>query len=129
MYVEETSEYKRLLPTIAFVLGSYKIILWTLGISASQMVDLLNLGGNITLAILIIVFTSGSVALFIYYYGLKHVPASHSTIYELFWPLSAVALDWFIRGRLMSAAQAVGAVVLLAAIILLSKEQRMGKND
>jgi drug/metabolite transporter (DMT)-like permease len=81
------------------------------------------------LAILIIVFTSGSVALFIYYYGLKHVPASHSTIYELFWPLSAVALDWFIRGRLMSVAQAVGAVVLLAAIILLSKEQRMGKND
>jgi drug/metabolite transporter (DMT)-like permease len=81
------------------------------------------------LAILIIIFTSGSVALFIYYYGLKHVPASHSTIYELFWPLSAVALDWFIRGRLMSVAQAVGAVVLLAAIILLSKEQRMGKND
>ena len=55
VYVEETSEYKRLLPTIAFVLGSYKIILWILGISASQMVDLLNLRGNITLAILVIV--------------------------------------------------------------------------
>jgi drug/metabolite transporter (DMT)-like permease len=81
------------------------------------------------LAIVIIVFSSGSVALFIYYYGLKHVPASHSTIYELFWPLSAVALDWFIRGRLMSAAQAIGALVLLTAIILLSKEQRMRKND
>ena len=81
------------------------------------------------LAILIIVFSTGSVALFIYYYGLKHVPASHSTIYELFWPLSAIALDWFIRGRLMSVAQAVGAIVLLTAIILLSKEQRMGIND
>jgi len=51
VYVEETAEYKRLLPTISFVLGSYKLALWILGISASQLVDLLNIGGNITIAI------------------------------------------------------------------------------
>ena len=51
------------------------------------------------LTILTIVLSTGTVALFIYYYGLKHVLATHATIYELFWPLSAMLIDLFIRGR------------------------------
>jgi drug/metabolite transporter (DMT)-like permease len=74
--------------------------------------------------ILLIVFTSGSVALFIYYYGLKHVMASHSTIYELFWPLSAVAIDWIVRGRVLSPVQYIGGAVLIMSIILLTREQK-----
>ncbi len=74
--------------------------------------------------ILLIVFTSGSVALFIYYYGLKHVMASHSTIYELFWPLSAVAIDWIVRGRVLSPIQYLGGAVLIMSIILLTREQK-----
>jgi len=74
--------------------------------------------------ILLIVFTTGSVALFIYYYGLKHVKASHSTIYELFWPLSAVAIDWIVRGRVLSPVQYLGGAVLIIAIILLTREQK-----
>ncbi|MHA2424489.1 MAG: FtsX-like permease family protein [Candidatus Thorarchaeota archaeon] len=54
VYIEETSEYKRLLPTLAFILGSFKLILWILGISADQMFSLLNIGGNITLAIIVL---------------------------------------------------------------------------
>ena len=74
--------------------------------------------------ILLIVFTTGSVALFIYYYGLKHVKASHSTIYELFWPLSAVAIDWIVRGRVLSPVKFVGGAVLIISIILLTREQK-----
>ena len=74
--------------------------------------------------ILLIVFTTGSVALFIYYYGLKHVKASHSSIYELFWPLSAVAIDWIVRGRMLSPAQYLGGGVLIISIILLTREQK-----
>lgn len=74
--------------------------------------------------ILLIVFTTGSVALFIYYYGLKHVKASHSTIYELFWPLSAVAIDWIVRGRILSPVQYIGGGVLIISIILLTREQK-----
>lgn len=74
--------------------------------------------------ILLIVFTTGSVALFIYYYGLKHVKASHSTIYELFWPLSAVAIDWGLRGRILSAVQFIGGALLIISIILLTREQK-----
>ncbi len=74
--------------------------------------------------ILLIVFTTGSVALFIYYYGLKHVKASHSTIYELFWPLSAVAIDWIVRGRVLSPVQFIGGAVLIMSIILLTQKQK-----
>ncbi len=74
--------------------------------------------------ILLIVFTTGSVALFIYYYGLKHVKASHSSIYELFWPLSAVAIDWIVRGRILSPVQYIGGGVLIISIILLTREQK-----
>ncbi len=74
--------------------------------------------------ILLIVFTTGSVALFIYYYGLKHVKASHSSIYELFWPLSAVAIDWIIRGRVLSPIQFAGGAILIISIILLTRDQK-----
>lgn len=74
--------------------------------------------------LLLIVFTTGSVALFIYYYGLKSVKASHSSIYELFWPLSAVAIDWLVRGRVLSPMQYLGGAVLIISIILLTREQK-----
>ena len=72
--------------------------------------------------IILIVISSGSIALFIYYYGLNHLPASHVTIYELFWPLSAVTIDWFIYERVMTAYQFIGAIILLTSIVLLSNE-------
>lgn len=79
--------------------------------------------------IILIVFSTGSVALFIYYYGLNHLPASHVTLYELFWPLSAVAFDWIVRGRLLQPAQWVGAILLLGSIILLTRENSRGKTQ
>ncbi|MFC1565491.1 DMT family transporter [Candidatus Neomarinimicrobiota bacterium] len=81
--------------------------------------------------ILLIVFTTGSVALFIYYYGLKQVKASHSTIYELFWPLSAVAIDWIVRGRILTPVQFIGGAILIVTIILLTREQQKhnGRTD
>lgn len=73
--------------------------------------------------ILAIVFSTGMVALFIYYYGLNRIPASHATLYELMWPLSAVALDYFVRDRSLTLTQLFGAGLLLMAIILLPREQ------
>ncbi len=73
-------------------------------------------------AVLIIVFSTGSVALFIYYYGLQRLPASHTAIYELFWPLSAMIFDWSIRGRTLDPSQLVGAGILLGSLFFLSQE-------
>ena len=82
------------------------------------------LSGNEWLFILAIVLSTGSVALFIYYYGLKHIPATHATIYELFWPLSAVLIDWLIRGRLLAPSQMIGGILLVAASVLLSQNSK-----
>lgn len=80
------------------------------------------LSGSEWLFILAIVLSTGSVALFIYYYGLNHIPATHATVYELFWPLSAVLIDWLVRDRLLTPSQMIGGVLLIAASILLSRQ-------
>ncbi len=94
-----------------------------IGIQDVSSIGVLQVAQWITLGTIVI--STGAVALFIYYYGLNNLPASHTTIYELFWPLSAICFDWFIRGRIMSPAQTAGAVILLAAIVLLTQERQL----
>ena len=72
--------------------------------------------------LLLIVFSTGTVALFVYYYGLNKLPASYTTLFELFWPLSAVVIDWLIRGKPLSFAQLLGAVILLTSMTVLTQE-------
>tara|TARA_X000001036_G_scaffold368602_1_gene354322 strand:+ start:304 stop:1221 length:918 start_codon:yes stop_codon:yes gene_type:complete len=72
--------------------------------------------------LLLIVFSTGTVALFVYYYGLNKLPASYTTLFELFWPLSAVVIDWLIRGKPLSFAQLLGAVILLTSMTILTQE-------
>ena len=74
-------------------------------------------------AIFLIVFTTGTLALFIYYFGLKNIPASHATIFELFWPLSAVLIDWIINEKTLSVMQLIGAIMLLGSMTVLSNEK------
>jgi len=93
-----------------------------IGMGGSSEIVSLNASQWIVLATIVI--STGAVALFIYYYGLNHLPASHTTIYELFWPFSAICFDWFIRGRAMSPAQVAGAIILLTAIVLLTQERQ-----
>jgi len=76
-----------------------------------------------------IVLSTGSAAVFIYYYGLQRVPASHATLYELFWPFSAVVLDWTIFGKVLSPVQAVGAVMLVGVSIALSGREAVGSRQ
>ena len=73
---------------------------------------------------ILIVLSTGAVALFIYYYGLKNLPASHATVYELTWPLSAVIIDWVVRGRVLSLSQIIGATLILGSMTLLTQEKR-----
>ncbi|MDO8667766.1 MAG: EamA family transporter [bacterium] len=67
--------------------------------------------------LVLIVFTSGAVAMFIYYYGLKRVTASASTILELFWPFSAIVLDYFINHNILSPVQIIASLFLLLAFL------------
>ncbi|MGY5881803.1 MAG: FtsX-like permease family protein, partial [Candidatus Thorarchaeota archaeon] len=53
IFVEETSEYKRLLPTISLLLGTYKLIVWTLGVDMSGLLGSISFG-NFFVSLLIV---------------------------------------------------------------------------
>ena len=74
------------------------------------------------LIISIITLTTGSGAIFLYYFGLKKVKAIIGTIMELFFPISAVLLDYFINGHLLSPVQWLSAAVMIFAIINLNAD-------
>ncbi len=63
----------------------------------------------------LIVFTSGAGAMFIYYFGLRRVTASTATILELFWPFSALILDYVFNKNYLTPVQIVAALALLLA--------------
>lgn len=69
---------------------------------------------------IIISFTTGSGALFLYYYGLRKVKAMVATICELFFPVSAILFDYLFNDRILSPIQWISSIVLLIAIIKLS---------
>jgi drug/metabolite transporter (DMT)-like permease len=68
------------------------------------------------LTLLAIALSTGMVALWIYYRGLKTTRASVSTIVELAFPLTAVLIDFFLYGTTLAASQYLAAIVLLFAM-------------
>jgi len=69
----------------------------------------------------IIALTTGGTAIFIYYYGLKKVMASRSTIYEMVFPISAILLEWIIHDKVLNIGQWVGAAVMFVAIVVITR--------
>ncbi|MCD4790324.1 MAG: DMT family transporter, partial [Bacteroidales bacterium] len=59
---------------------------------------------------LIIAFTTGSGAIFLFYYGLVRIRAIIATICELFFPISAIFFDYIVNGKILSPVQWVAAV-------------------
>ena len=72
------------------------------------------------LLILVIGLTTGSGAIFLYYFGLSRVKASVSAICELCLPLSAIVFDYFVNGSVLGPWQWAGAVALILAIFKVS---------
>ena len=72
------------------------------------------------LFIALIGLTTGSGAIFLYYYGLRHVKASISTFLELMYPITAVALDFLVNKTVYTPVQWVAAGVMLFAIVMLN---------
>lgn len=70
--------------------------------------------------ILVIGLTTGSGAIFLYYYGLSRVRASVSAICELCLPLSAIIFDYLVNGSTLGPWQWVGAAALVLAIFKIS---------
>ncbi len=69
-----------------------------------------------------ITFSTGLVALAIYYFGLQRIAASRAAVLELAWPLSAFIVGWFFLHQGLTASQAIGALVLSGMIYLIAKD-------
>lgn len=72
--------------------------------------------------IIAITFSTGLVALAIYYFGLKRIPASRSTLLELTWPLSAALVGYFFLGDRLTLTQWTGAAVLVVVMWLVERD-------
>ncbi len=73
------------------------------------------------LIFIIIGLTTGSGAIFLYYFGLKRVKASVATVCELFFPISAILFDYLFNGTVLTTVQWVSASVMIFAIINLNR--------
>jgi drug/metabolite transporter (DMT)-like permease len=73
----------------------------------------------------LIVFTSGAGAMFVYYFGLKRVPASSATILELFWPFSALILDYVFNKNYLTPVQIIAALALLLAFYKVTAQGKL----
>ncbi len=117
---------KRALRNVEYEMGTYLRFLFSaiiMLIIASTTGDISNLNEITTKQIvifLIIAFTTGGAAIFLYYYGLKRISASVASICELAFPLTAVVLEYFVHGNILSPIQWIGAAVLLMSILMVS---------
>jgi len=69
-----------------------------------------------------ITFSTGLMALLIYYFGLKRVLASRSAILELAWPASSVVVGYVWLHQGLTWTQGLAALVLVGAIYLIARD-------
>lgn len=74
--------------------------------------------------LLMIIFSTGLVAIYIYYYGLKKIPATLCTFLELAWPISAVFVDKFYFHKNIRVSQLIAGTLLISVLILMTKTKK-----
>jgi drug/metabolite transporter (DMT)-like permease len=103
------------------------IIMFFVVLFTAKFVEFQNTTANNWVIFIIIAFTVGSGAIFLFYFGLKKVRAIIATICELFFPISAIIFDYIFNGQKLSAIQWVSAAVMIFAIINLNLNNRKRK--
>jgi drug/metabolite transporter (DMT)-like permease len=78
---------------------------------------------------LVIALTTGSGAIFIFYYGLVRVKAIIATICELFFPISAIFFDYLLNGNRLNTVQWISAFIMIFAIINLNLPSKKGSTE
>jgi drug/metabolite transporter (DMT)-like permease len=117
---------KRALLNVGFELGTYL----RFAISTIVMLIIVTISGTITsigmismkqiIIFLLIAFTTGGTAIFLYYYGLKKISASVAAICELAFPLTAIILEYVLRKNILGPVQWLGVIVLIVSIFKVS---------
>ncbi len=72
----------------------------------------------------VIVFITWAWALFLYYFWLKIVKASQSTIFELAWPISAVIFDYIFNWNILNPIQIISSIVLIIWFFMIIRNRK-----
>jgi len=118
---------KRALRNVDYQNGTYlrflmtALLMLTVVLIQQDMSAVSTVSPNQWLIFIIIAFTSGGTAIFLYYYGLKEISASVATICELAFPLTAVALEYILRDNVLDWFQWFGAILLVISIMQVSR--------
>jgi len=113
---------KRALANIDYRMGTYlrftitAIIMMLVASSMGVVTSITEITKHQIMIFLIIAFTSGGTAIFLYYYGLKEISASVATLCELAFPLTAVGLESVLRGNILNGFQWFGVILLIFSI-------------
>lgn len=117
---------KRALRNVDYGMGTYlrflfaTIIMLIIASTTGDISSIKYITTKQIIIFLIIAFTTGGAAIFLYYYGLKHISASVASICELAFPLTAIILEYFVHGNILSPVQWIGAGLLLISILKVS---------
>jgi len=107
-----------------FRYGFTTLIMLVVVIFSNNFFEQIKITTNLNwLIFLIIAFTTGSGAIFLYYYGLTRVKAIIGTICELFFPISAIFFDYIFNDAKLTIVQWISAVVMIFAIVNLNLER------
>lgn len=126
-FASSTVFSKRALRNVGFELGTYlrflisSIIMLLIVLPLGQLPQIAEVTSHQFSIFLLIAFTTGGAAIFLYYYGLKTVTASVATICELAFPLTAVILEYLLRGNILSPVQWIGVAILLYSIFRVTR--------
>lgn len=100
-----------------FRYGLTAILMLIVALISGHLMEVSQVTETNWLVLAIISVTTGTGAILLYYYGLKHVKASHSTLMELFFPITTIVLDYFVNGVMLSPIQWISASVMVFAIL------------
>ncbi len=118
---------KRALKNVSFEMGTYlrflitAVMMFFFAMGTGSIGHFNDLSTTQILIFLLIAFSTGGPAIFLYYYGLKKISASSSTIFELAFPLTAVLLEYFVHGNILDLVQWGGVAVLMASMFMIAK--------
>ncbi len=104
---------------LRFVLAPIFALLFVFVLKQTNQLTKIN--PNQWISLLIIVFSTGLVALLFYYFGLRKTQAKVSAILELTWPVSAIFIDYLYFKNSLSVTQLIGAFLVLFSMYKVSK--------
>lgn len=128
-FASSTVFSKNLLDKVNYISATYfrygftALLMFFVVLFSGEFTEISNVTSHNWSILILISLTTGTLAILLYYYGLKTVKASHSTLVELFFPITTIILDYFVNGVILSPIQWISAFVMIFAILKASFSQ------